>query len=94
MEENAYESAVFTLTDEEGNVVYKHAVRALRAGEKDLLFDREGITDMVGVNGNPVKSTDTWGELPQTGKFTVTVEVQLATGERPTIYSGQLTVDS
>ena len=82
------------VTDAEGSEVYKHAVRALRAGEKDLLFDREGVTDMVGVNGNPVKSTDTWGEMPTAGTFDLRVEVQLATGEKPIVYNGQLTVDS
>ena len=82
-----------TFTDSEGNVVYKHAVRAIRAGEKDLPFDREGMTDMMGVNGKPVKTTDTWGELPTEGNYTVTVEVQLATGERPVVWSGALVFD-
>ena len=79
--------------NEEGEVIYKHAVRALRAGEKDLLFDRVGETDMVGVNG-PVFSVDTWGEYPAAGTYGLTVEVQLATGERPVVYTGKLEIDA
>ena len=75
----------------EGEVIYKHAVRALRAGEKDLQFDRVGETDMMGVNG-PVFSVDTWGQYPEKGTYDITLEVQLATGERPTVYEGKLTV--
>ena len=79
--------------NDEGEVIYKHAVRALRAGEKDLQFDRVGETDMMGVNG-PVFSVDTWGEYPEKGIYGLTVEVQLATGERITVYNGQLTMDN
>ena len=95
---NAHVKSNFGIADmyayfynEAGEMVYKHAVRALRAGEKDLQFDRVGETDMMGVNG-PVFSVDTWGEYPTAGTYTVKVEVQLATGERPTVYSGVLTV--
>ena len=72
-------------------MIYKHAVRALRAGEKDLQFDRVGETDMMGVNG-PVFSVDTWGEYPAPGTYGLTVEVQLATGERPVVYTGKLAI--
>ena len=78
--------------NEEGEVIYKHAVRALRAGEKDLNFDRVGETDMMGVNG-PVFSVDTWGEYPKEGTYAIKVEAQLATGERPVVYTGQLTIN-
>ena len=81
-----------TVTNAGGEVIYKHAVRALRAGEKDLQFDRVGETDMMGVNG-PVFSVDTWGEYPPAGTYTVTVEAQLATGERPTVYTGNLIIE-
>lgn len=81
-----------TFTDSRGNVVYKHAVRALRAGEKVLTFDREGLqTDITGVNG-PVYSADSWGKpiFDKKQTYTVTVEAQLVTGERPVIYEGVL----
>lgn len=93
---NAHVKSNFGIADmyayfynEAGEMIYKHAVRALRAGEKDLQFDRVGETDMMGVNG-PVFSVDTWGEYPTAGTYDIKVEVQLATGERPVVYTGKL----
>lgn len=70
------------LYDEAGKEIYKHAVRAGYGGNKNLTFEEEGA--MV----------TTWGAKPAEGTYTAKIEVQLATGERPTIFSGQLTVGS
>ena len=70
------------LYDEAGKEIYKHAVRAGYGGNKNLIFEEEGA--MV----------TTWGEKPEIGTYTAKIEVQLATGERPTVWSGQLTIDN
>lgn len=35
-----------------------------------------------------------WGTKPADSTYTAKLEVQLATGERPVIYDGQLTMDN
>ena len=68
------------LYDQTGKEVYKHAVRAGYGGNKNLSFEEEGA--MV----------TTWGTKPLEGTYTAKIEVQLATGERPIIYTGKLAV--
>ena len=72
--------------DEDGNEIYKHAVRCTQASQKTLKIVRtikEGAT---------VPTVETWGTLGfAPGKTnTVKIVVQLSTGERPTIYTGIL----
>lgn len=74
--------AYIIVTDAGGKQVYKHAVRNTTSYGKSLRMAAEGKANV-----------DTWGKL-EAGTYTVKVEVQLATGERPTVYTGQLTVES
>ena len=37
-------------------------------------------------------SVDTWGQYPEKGTYDITLEVQLATGERPVVYTGKLAI--
>ena len=69
--------------DNYGNEVYKHAVRTATAGNKAL--DMEETGEMVTV----------WEtKALQSGRtYSAEIVVQLATGERPTIWNGQLTYD-
>lgn len=67
------------VTDASGNQVYKHAVRNSSAWAKSLTLAQSGA------------NVDSWGEL-ESGTYTVKVVAQLGTGERPTVYSGVLTV--
>jgi len=68
--------------DDSGKEIYKHAVRTGIAGNKSLTLEETGA--MV----------TTWGEKPVDGIYEAKIEVQLATGERPTIFNGQLTIDN
>jgi len=62
-----------------GEEVYRHAVRVRRAGTMELELLR--MADNM----------DKWGTLNvSSGEFTVEVIAQLATGERPTVYTGKL----
>ena len=72
--------------DEGGNEVYKHAVRCTQAMQKTLKLIR------TTSEKSKVPSVETWGTLGfAPGKVnTVKIVVQLATGERPTIYEGTL----
>lgn len=67
------------VTDSAGNQVYKHAVRNSSSFGYTLTMKETG------------SNVDSWGTLAS-GTYTVRVEVQLATGERPTVYTGTLTV--
>lgn len=67
------------VTDGSGTLVYKHAVRNASAFGKTLRMAQSG------------SNVDSWGKL-ESGTYTVKVEVQLGTGERPTVYTGTLTV--
>lgn len=65
--------------DSSGKEVYRHAVRAVNAGVKELQLSRNA-TNVV-----------TWGELDVSdGEYTVEIQCQLSTGERPTVYTGKL----
>ena len=65
--------------DASGKEVYRHAMRAQVGGCKELAFTK--------IGGN----VETWGTLDvSNGDFTVEVIAQLATGERPTVYTGKL----
>ena len=76
------------VTDEEGNQIYKHAVRCLGANCKDLSFVRFAA-DPADHN-----NVETWGKLPVSGTFDLKIEVQLGTGERPVVYEGKLQVEA
>ena len=71
--------------DQKGNEVYKHAVRCIEANTEELKFTETAAEDAEFNN------VETWGQL-KTGTYTVKVIVQLGTGERPTVYEGQLIV--
>lgn len=65
--------------DKKGNEVYRHVSRADSAGELSLSFRPDGDT------------IDSWGTLDVSkGEFTVEIQAQLSTGERPTVYTGKL----
>ena len=70
--------------DNRGNELYKHAVRTGEAGDLDLQMKETGA--MV----------TTWEtKALQSGKtYNAEIVVQLSTGERPTIFNGQLTMDN
>ena len=71
------------LYDETGKEIYKHAVRAGYGGNKNLSFEEEGAM---------VTAWET--KALESGKtYSAQIVVQLSTGERPTIFSGQLTYD-
>ena len=72
--------------DNDGNEVYKHAVRCSQASTFELKF----------IENQPKNKTvpvvEKWGTLEfEEGKtYTVSIVAQLSTGERPTIYTGNL----
>ena len=72
--------------DEDGNEIYKHAVRCTQANQRTVKIVR------TIKEGAKVPSVETWGTLGfAPGKVnTVKIVVQLSTGERPTIYTGTL----
>jgi len=71
--------AYIIVKDTAGKEVYRHAIRAQVGGAKELPFAK--------IGGN----VETWGTLDvSSGEFTVEIVVQLATGERPTVYTGKL----
>lgn len=63
-----------------GQELYKHAVRSTSSGIPTLKMLESGAR------------VTTWGECPPAGTYNARIEVQLYTGERPTVYSGTLTV--
>ena len=71
------------ITDDQGNQVYKHAVRSVHSGttEMKLLRKAEDPQDFNNV--------EHWGEYPFPGTYNIKIEAQLATGERPTLYEGR-----
>jgi hypothetical protein len=71
--------AYIIVTDASGREVYKHAVRNTTAWAKTLTMAKSGA------------NVDTWGKLTA-GSYNVKVVAQLGTGERPTVYTGTLTV--
>lgn len=75
------------VTNAQGEEVYRHAVRATAAGATSIQF-----VESQTVEGNKTyQNVETWGTL-SSGTYTVEVVVQLATGERPTLYTGKLVV--
>ena len=76
--------AYIIVKDSRGNEIYKHAVRTATAGNTALELEESG--EMVTV----------WEtKALESGKaYTAEIVVQLSTGERPTIWNGQLTIDS
>lgn len=70
--------AYVILTDASGNQVYKLAVRNVNSFNTTLRLVQSG------------SNTDAWGTWPS-GTYTVRVDAQLCTGERPTVYIGTLT---
>ena len=75
--------AYIIIKDVAGNEMYKHAVRTASAGNTALELEESG--EMV----------TTWETKALTSGKTYSAEivVQLSTGERPTIWNGQLTYD-
>ena len=67
--------------DENGSEVYKHAVRARVPSTREMKISK--VVDL----------TETWGSLddlnPEKEDYTLTIEVQLGTGERPVVYTGK-----
>lgn len=63
--------------DNNGEEIYRHAVRSGQAGLKEISVAASG------------KNVDTWGSF-LVGTYPVEIMVQLGTGERPTIYLGTL----
>ena len=76
--------AYIIVKDAAGNELYKHAVRTATAGNMNLAMEESG--EMV----------TTWvtGELRSGRTYKAEIVVQLSTGERPTIWNGQLTIDN
>ena len=72
------------IKDTLGNELYKHAVRTATAGNTNMPLEESG--EMV----------TTWQTKALTSGKTYNAEivVQLSTGERPTIWNGQLTMDN
>ena len=79
--------AYATITDAQGKELYHHAVRCQRAGCKDMHFACYALDEKVHNN------VDRRGDFPQAGIYNVKIDVQLATGEKPTIYEGKLEVE-
>lgn len=70
-----------TLKNKNGNDVYRHTVRATLAGVKELRLSRTG------------DNVFTQGDLNAlSGDYTAEVSVQLSTGERPVVYSGNVKI--
>ena len=70
--------------DSQGNEVYKHAVRCTQASTFELKIIQEAP--------KKVPTVETWGKLEfaEGETYTVTITAQLSTGERPTVYTGNL----
>ena len=71
--------------DETGTEVLKHVVRAVVPSTREMRVQKR------------VGEYYTWGDwdnLTVGGSYTVKVELQLGTGERPVVYSGQLIIDN
>ena len=79
--------AYATITDNEGKALYHHAVRCLRFDCKDLHFARYALDEKEHNN------VDARGLFPAPGVYNVKIDVQLATGEKPTVYVGKLEVE-
>ena len=74
----AVSDAYIIVKDASGKEAFKHAVRNSSNWGKTLKMAATGA------------NVDFWGTAPTSGSYTVEVVAQLSTGERPTIYSGQL----
>ena len=71
--------------DDTGTEVYKHATRARRPSTWELqIHKRVGHSYTWG----------SWDNLDPKGEYTVKIEAQLGTGERPTVYEGKLAFES
>ena len=71
--------------DETGTEVLKHAVRAITPSTRELqIHKRVGRCYTWG----------SWDNLDPNGEYTVKIDVQLGTGERPVVYNGQLIIDN
>lgn len=67
--------------DDAGTEVFKHAVRARVPSTREMKIHKQ-----VGH----VYTWGSWDDLDPKGDYTVKVEVQLGTGERPVVYTGTL----
>ena len=72
--------------DAKGNEVWKHAVRARAPSTRELKISKA------------LDVTETWGDLDSLDatkkEYTVQIEVQLGTGERPIVWQGKLAPNS
>jgi len=76
------------VTDDAGKEVYRHIIRAEKPSIFDVSFSE---TTFEPVKGQSVSKVDTLGTL-NPGTYHIEIEVQLGTGERPTVYTGTLKV--
>lgn len=81
--------AIFT--DEEGGELYRHAVRAIRGGLKEMDFVEYEKEEIINLNGS-MDRVDRWGSFP-TVSCKVRLEVQIATGERLLAWEGEFRAD-
>lgn len=72
---------VYVIVKDGNNEIYTHAVRSSSAGRKVRTILESGA------------AVDTWGTLPTSGEYNVSIEAQLATGERPEVFSGTLNIE-
>ena len=79
--------AYITISDDEGKEIYRHAVRCLRSGCKDLRLTR------YAEDPSDHNNVEFWGEYPKPGTYNVKIDVQMATGERPCVYEGKLEIE-
>ena len=70
--------------DDAGTEVLKHAVRAITPSTRELQIHKK-----VGR----CYTWGSWDNLDPNGSYTVKVEVQLGTGERPVVYEGRFIVE-
>ena len=79
--------------DAQGNEVYKLAVRPEHLNIKELVFGDENEVDDPDDGIDPKDYRVEWGtveSLNNTKEYTVEIVVQIATGERPTLWTGKL----
>ncbi len=73
------------VTDENGEEIYRHVIRSSGSGAQSMNITEFGSDSYI-------NDTDTWGKLTA-GTWNIEVVAQLGTGERPTVYVGELVVE-
>jgi hypothetical protein len=77
--------AYVIIKDQDGKEAYKQAIRPRKMNQKEMTFAFEQESDE--------EYRTTWGttdSLDKTKEYTVEIIVQVATGERPTLWTGKL----